>query len=168
MPELFGPNDVDAAGLRIAVAVSMFNDQITKRLCEGALQTAREYGLAESDIDVFWVPGAFELPQIAVRLAQTGAYDAIACLGAVIRGETPHFEYVAGETARGLLDVALGTGIPVSFGVITSDNLAQAEARAGGSVGNKGSEAMYAAIHVASLYRRVADLDEVELEDDPL
>jgi 6,7-dimethyl-8-ribityllumazine synthase len=168
MAPVFGTEDIDATGLRIAVAVAMFNDQITKRLCDGALQTAREHGALESDIDIFWVPGAFELPQIAVRLAQTGAYDAIACLGAVIRGETPHFEYVAGETARGLLDVALGTGIPVTFGVITADTLAQAEARAGGSVGNKGSEAMYAALHVASLYRRVADLDEVELEDDLL
>lgn len=165
MAEEYGLDDLDASGLRIAVAVAMFNDQITRRLRDGALETAREYGLGDDDIDVYWVPGAFELPQVAVRLAQTGAYDAVACLGAVIRGETPHFDYVAGEAARGVLDVALGTGVPVTFGVITSDNLEQAEARAGGSVGNKGSEAMYAAIHVASLYRRIADLDEVALED---
>ncbi len=169
MTHVFGTEDVQASGIRVAIAVAMFNDQITRRLCDGAVATAREHGVEDDDIDIFWVPGAFELPQIALRLSETGSYDAIACLGAVIRGETPHFDYVAGETARGLLDVALGAGTPVTFGVITADTLAQAEARAGGDVGNKGSEAMYAALHVATLFRRIVNLEEVELlEENPL
>ncbi len=157
---VYGQDDVDARGLHVAIVVSMFNDDVTKPMCDGAVQTAHELGVAVDDIEVFWVPGAFEIAQVAQRLAESGAYDAIACVGAVIRGETPHFDFVAGETARGVMDVALGTGVPVALGVITTDNLDQARARAGGSVGNKGSEAMYAALHLAALYRRIAELEE--------
>ena len=107
--------------------------------------------MCSSDLDVVWVPGAFELPMAARWLAESGEYDAIACVGAVIRGETPHFDFVAGEAARGIAEVAREWGLPVTFGVITSDNLAQAQARSGGAVGNKGREAMLAAIEMATL-----------------
>src|SRR3990170_5484615 len=132
--------------MRVAVIASLFNDQFTKSLCNAAVTTARDHGVADSAIDVFWVPGAFEIPLVAQELAATGAYDAIACVGAVVRGETPHFDFVAGEAARGIMEVGRESGVPVGFGLITSDTLAQAEARSGGSVGNKGSEAMYAAL----------------------
>ena len=104
---------------------------------------------------MFWVPGAFEIPLLAGELAASGAYSAIACVGAVVRGETPHFDFVAGEAARGIMEASRETGVPLGFGVITADTLEQAAARSGGSVGNKGSEAMYAALHVASLLREV-------------
>jgi 6,7-dimethyl-8-ribityllumazine synthase len=146
---LEGP--LDGGGLRIAIAVSRFNELITERLLRGAVDTAHECGVADDNLDVVWVPGAFELPTAALWLADSGRYDAIACVGAVIRGETPHFDFVAGESARGIADVARESGLPVTFGVITADTLAQAQARAGGAVGNKGREAMLAAIEMATL-----------------
>ena len=142
---------LDATALHVAVVVSRFNELITERLLEGALATAREHGVAEHNLDVVWVPGAFELPLAARALAGTGRYQAIACVGAVIRGETPHFDFVAGEAARGIADVAADYGMPVAFGVITSDTVEQAQARAGGAVGNKGRESMLAAIEMATL-----------------
>lgn len=170
MPHTFGPDDVDATGLRVGVVVAMFNDQITRKMLNGAVQTAHEMGVVDDDIHVYWVPGAFELPLVAQRLAESGAVDAIVAVGCVIRGETPHFDFVAGETARGVMNVGLVTGIPVGFGVTTTDDLAQAEARAGGAVGNKGSEAMYAALHTASALRQIDeefdDLDDDDLDDD--
>jgi len=141
----------NGAGRRVAVVVSRFNELITERLRDGAVQTAIESGVPEDRIDVVWVPGAFELPMAARQLARSGDYDAIACVGAVIRGETPHFDFVAGEAARGIMDVALETGLPVTFGVITADNIEQALARAGGAVGHKGREAMLAALEGADL-----------------
>ena len=155
MPTFEGP--LDGSDLRLAVVVSRFNQLITSRLLQGALDTAREHGVPDEAVDVVWVPGAFELPVAAQRLAETGAYDAIACVGAVIRGETPHFDFVAGEAARGLTQVALDYGLPVTFGVITSDTVEQAQARAGGTVGNKGREAMLAAIEMATLFRILDD-----------
>ena len=154
MPVIEGaPN---GGGLRVAVVVSRFNELITERLRDGAVDTAVESGVLADRIDVVWVPGAFELPMAAKHLALSGDYDAIACVGAVIRGETPHFNFVAGEAARGVMAVALETGVPVTFGVITSDNVEQARARAGGGVvGNKGREAMLAALEVANLYARL-------------
>jgi 6,7-dimethyl-8-ribityllumazine synthase len=143
------------AGLRVAVVVSRFNELITERLRDGAVETALEAGVLEARIDVVWVPGAFELPVTAKRLAASGDYDAIACVGAVIRGETPHFDFVAGEAARGIMEVALESGLPVTFGVITTDNIEQALARAGGAVGHKGREAMLAALEVADLFARL-------------
>lgn len=142
---------LDASSLRLAVVVSRFNELITERLLSGALETAREHAADPERLDTVWVPGAFELPMAARALASTRRYDAIACVGAVIRGETPHFDFVAGEAARGVAQVAADFGIPVTFGVITSDTVEQAQARAGGAVGNKGREAMLAAIEMATL-----------------
>jgi len=155
VPQTYGEHDIDARGMRVAVVVAMFNDQITRKMLDGAVTQAHEMGVADEDVQVYWVPGAFELPLIAQRLAESGQIDAIAAVGCIIRGETPHFDFVAGETARGIMQVGLDTGIPVSLGVTTTDTLEQAEARAGGSVGNKGAEAMYAALHSASLLRAI-------------
>lgn len=142
---------LDASSLRVAVVVSRFNELITEKLLQGAVDTAREHGVMDHNLDVAWVPGAFELPMAARALAESGRYDAIACVGAVIRGETPHFDFVAGEAARGVADVAADYGLPVAFGVITSDTVEQAQARSGGAVGNKGRESMLAAIEMATL-----------------
>lgn len=150
MQILEGP--LDGSALRVAVVVSRFNEMITEKLLQGATEAALEHGVPDAAIDVVWVPGAYELPMAARRLAATGRYHAIACTGAVIRGQTPHFDFVAGESARGILDVARDFSIPVTFGVITSDNVEQAHARSGGAVGNKGREAMLAAIEMATLY----------------
>jgi 6,7-dimethyl-8-ribityllumazine synthase len=139
----------DASGMRLAIVAGRFNDFVTKPLLEGALDTLRDLGL--DDVPVHWVPGAFEIPLLAKRLAPS--YDAVICLGAVIRGDTPHFDYVAGECAAGLTRVALDTGVPVVFGVLTTDDLDQALARAGGAEGNKGSEAAATALETAALLR---------------
>ncbi|MEI7926658.1 MAG: 6,7-dimethyl-8-ribityllumazine synthase [Chloroflexota bacterium] len=164
MPNVFGEDTPNASGMRVAIVASIFNDQFTKRLCNGAVTTAREHGVADEAIDVYWVPGAFEIPLMAGELAASGVYDAIACVGAVVRGETPHFDFVAGEAARGIMEVGRESGVPVGFGVITADTLEQAEARSGGSVGNTGSEAMYAALHVAALLRDVTTTEDEEDE----
>jgi len=149
MRTLEGP--LDGAGLRVAIVVSRFNELITERLLQGAVAAAREHGIADDALDVVWVPGAFELPAAARWLAQSGRYDAIACMGAVIRGETPHFDYVAGEAARGISAAAREFELPVTFGVVTANTVEQARARAGGAVGNRGREAMLAAIEMATL-----------------
>jgi 6,7-dimethyl-8-ribityllumazine synthase len=141
------------AGLNIAIAVSRFTQDLTQRLLDGALEVARDAGIPDAAIHVVHVPGAYELPMVAEELAATGSYDAIACLGCVIRGETAHFDYVAGESARGIAEVARLHGLPVTLGVITAENRAQAEARAGGTKTNMGSDAMRAAIEMATLYR---------------
>lgn len=144
----------DARGLRFAVVVGRFNEEITGKLLEGARAALQQAG-AEAHQE-FHVPGAFELPYAAQKLARTGRYHAIVALGAVIRGETPHFDYVAGEAARGLQQVQLDTDVPVAFGVLTTDNLAQAEARAGGKDGNKGFDAAMAAVEMARFAASVA------------
>jgi 6,7-dimethyl-8-ribityllumazine synthase len=136
---------VDARGLKVAVVVARFNEAITSKLLEGAQKALEGAEL----VDVAYVPGAFELPFAALILARKGGHDAIIALGAVIKGDTPHFVYVAGEAARGLQQVALETGVPVAFGLLTTDTLEQAEARAGGSAGNKGYDAAMAAIEMA-------------------
>jgi len=138
---------LDATGLRFAIVVARFNSAITGRLLDGAREALKKAGAASQE--VFHVPGAFELPFAAKRLAGGGDYDAIIALGCVIRGETPHFDYVAGECARGLQQVALETGVPVAFGVLTTDTLEQAEARAGGAAGNKGFAAAMTAVEMA-------------------
>ncbi|MGA3204046.1 MAG: 6,7-dimethyl-8-ribityllumazine synthase [Bryobacteraceae bacterium] len=140
-------NDFDATGLRFAIVVARFNSMITEKLLAGAREA-----LAKAQVDVFHVPGAFELPLAAKMLAQTHRYHGIIALGAVIRGETPHFDYVAGEAARGLQNVALETGIPVSFGVLTTDTLEQAEARSG-----KGRDAALTALEMARFAISVAN-----------
>ena len=146
---------LDGSGLRLAVVVSRFNEIVTEPLLRGALATARDQGVGEDSLDIVRVPGAFELPQAARRLAGMGRYDAIVCLGAVVRGETPHFDYVCSEAARGLTMVAQEFNLPVAFGVLTCDTMAQARARSGGSAGNKGDEAMRAALEMANLFRKI-------------
>jgi 6,7-dimethyl-8-ribityllumazine synthase len=142
---------LDATGMRIAIVAGRFNDHVTKPLLDGALATLDDLGLAE--VPVHWVPGAFEIPVVAQRLAASGRYDAIVCLGAVIRGDTPHFDFVAGECAAGVARVALDTGVPCVFGVLTTDDLDQANARAGGAEGNKGAEAARTAVEMVDLLR---------------
>jgi 6,7-dimethyl-8-ribityllumazine synthase len=138
-------------GRRVAVVASRFNEVVTTKLVDGALAGLTERGVPGTNVDVAWVPGAFEIPVIARRFAETGDYDAVICLGAVIRGETAHFELVANEAARGVMDVSLDTGVPVIFEVLATEDFAQAEARAGGIHGNKGWEAAGAALQMASL-----------------
>ena len=146
MPDISGR--LRAPG-RVAILVSRYNELVTARLLDGALACCREAGLAREDVDVIWLPGAFELPVGAAVAADTGRYGCLVALGAVIRGETPHFEYVAAETARGLTNVAVSRGIPVGFGVLTVDTMEQAVDRAGGAAGNKGYEAASAALRAA-------------------
>ena len=143
----------DTRGLRVATVVARFNQHVTSLLEDGAAETLSEHGVVGDDAPVLRVPGAFELPVVAKRLAESGDWDAVICLGAVIRGDTPHFDYVAGECAAGLARVALDTGVPVVFGVLTTDDLDQALARAGGAEGNKGSEAAATALETAALLR---------------
>ena len=138
----------DQSGRRVAIVVSRFNEVATGRLAAGARTCFLERGFDASQIDEFWVPGAFELPLAADRLAARGTYDAVVALGCVIRGETPHFEFVSAEAARGLGEVALKHGLPVAFGVLTTDDAEQAMARAGGKHGNKGWEAAEAALEM--------------------
>jgi 6,7-dimethyl-8-ribityllumazine synthase len=139
--------------LRFAVVVSRFNNLVSDRLLEGALDTLRRHGVSDDRVAVAWVPGAFEIPIVAQDLAASGQYDAIICLGAVIRGETAHFDYVAGPMASGLAGIALATKVPVLFGVLTTDTVEQAVERAGSKAGNKGSDAAMAAIEMASLLK---------------
>ena len=142
-------------GLRIGVALARFNQAVTERLLAGALEAFTRHGVADDAIDVATVPGAFELPLCAQRMASTGRYDALICLGAVVRGETPHFEYVAGTAARGIAEVARRHDLPVAFGVLTADTMEQAMARAGGGHGNKGYEAAVTALEMVQVLREV-------------
>ncbi|OLD93586.1 MAG: 6,7-dimethyl-8-ribityllumazine synthase [Gemmatimonadetes bacterium 13_1_20CM_4_69_16] len=137
--------------VRVAVLVARYNEIVTARLLDGARQCFREKGVPDARVDVVWVPGAFELPVAAEAAAASGRYAAIVALGCVIRGETPHFEYVAGEAARGLGNVAVAHRLPVGFGVLTTESLEQAMARAGGAAGNKGYEAAEAALTTADV-----------------
>ncbi|HET7470986.1 MAG TPA: 6,7-dimethyl-8-ribityllumazine synthase [Gemmatimonadales bacterium] len=143
----------------MAILVSRYNELITNRLLEGALACCAEAGIARADVDVVWVPGAFELPVAAAAAAGTRRYACVVALGAVIRGDTPHFEYVAGEAARGLNAVAVQHGLPVGFGVLTVDTMQQAVDRAGGSAGNKGHEAAAAALQAADVIAQLRGLE---------
>ena len=138
-------------GKRFALIVSRFNDFISKRLLEAALDTLLRHGAKETDLEIVWVPGALEIASVANRLAKSKKYDALICLGAIIRGGTPHFDYIASETAKGIASVNLTTGKPVASGIITVDNLEQAIERAGTKQGNKGKEAALSAIEMANL-----------------
>lgn len=142
-------------GLRIGIVVSRFNEFVTSRLLQGALRALADHGVREDDATVVWVPGAFEIPATARRMAHARRWDALVCLGAVIRGETPHFEYVAGEAARGVAAVARECHIPVIFGVLTTETVDQAVDRAGAKQGNKGYDAATAAIQMVHLYRQL-------------
>ena len=148
MPDFSGR--LRASG-RVAILVSRYNELITSRLLDGALACCKEAGVPREDIDVVWLPGAFELAGAAAAAAGTGRYSCLVALGAVVRGDTPHFDYVAGETARGLNAVAVRHGLPVGFGVLTVDTIQQAADRAGGSAGNKGHEAAAAALRTADV-----------------
>ena len=141
----------EGAGRRVAVVAARFNEAITVKLVEGAVAGLAKHGVPQDRVDVTWVPGAFEIPLVAKRLAGTGSYDAVICLGAVIRGDTAHFDLVANEAARGIAQVSQETGVPLIFEVLATDTLAQAEARAGGAHGNKGWEAAESALEMASL-----------------
>ena len=147
--------ELDAGGFRFAIVVSRWNDAYTSRLLDGSLEALAERGAAEADIEVFKVPGAFELPLACLKAAEIGDFDAVIALGLVLRGETPHFDFVAGSAARGISEASLISGIPILFGVITADNEQQAEDRCGSKSANKGYEAAMAAIEVANLYRRM-------------
>jgi 6,7-dimethyl-8-ribityllumazine synthase len=147
-------------GRRFAVVASRFNNEITERLVDGALDALVRHGATADDVDVVWVPGAWELPTAARRLLTTERYDALVAVGAVIRGDTPHFDYVAGEASRGLSVASAEFDIPIGFGVLTCDTREQAEARAGGAHGNKGWDAALAALEMADLFDRLDAADE--------
>lgn len=146
---------LSGAGMRFAIVLARFNHFITDRLLDGAVDTLVRCGVAESDIDVVRVPGAFEIPMMAKVLAETGRYNAILCLGCVIRGATAHFDYVAGECARGIQDVMLASGVPVLFGVLTTDTIEQAIERAGTKAGNKGGDCALGAIEMVDVLAQV-------------
>jgi 6,7-dimethyl-8-ribityllumazine synthase len=146
---------LSAEGFRFAIIVSRFNDFISARLTEGAIDALKRHGAADDQISMVKVPGAFEIPLAAKRLAESGRFDAVICLGAVIRGATPHFDYVAAEVSKGIAAVALDTKIPVTFGVLTTDNLEQAIERAGSKSGNKGWDAAVAAMEMVNLFKQI-------------
>jgi 6,7-dimethyl-8-ribityllumazine synthase len=146
----------DASRFRFALVVSRFNEAITGSLRDGASRALAEAGAAPSNVQIFEVPGAYEIPQAARAAAETGGFDAVVCLGCVIRGETPHFDYISSAVAHGIMTAAGDTGVPMAFGVLTTDTLAQAEARAGSGDDNKGREAAAAAIEMAALYKRLS------------
>jgi 6,7-dimethyl-8-ribityllumazine synthase len=146
---------MNGEGLRVAVVVARFNETVTRQLLAGALDTLGRYGVRDDDIGVAWVPGSFELPVVAKAFAKTGRYDSVICLGAVIRGETSHYDMVAGQASRGTGAVSQETGVPTIFGVLTTENMDQAINRAGGKSGNLGSNAAVAAIETARLVQAI-------------
>jgi 6,7-dimethyl-8-ribityllumazine synthase len=141
----------EGTGRRIAIVAARFHEAVTKRLVDGAVEGLRARGVVDDDIDVAWVPGSFEIPVVARRLAASGGYDGVICLGAVVRGETAHFDLIANEAARGIAQAAVDTGVPVIFEVLAADGLALVEARAGGALGNRGWDAAQAVLEMASL-----------------
>jgi 6,7-dimethyl-8-ribityllumazine synthase len=154
MPKVIEGN-LAAQGIRVAIVNSRFNSFVTARLEEGALDALVRHGVSESDITILRTPGSFEIPLLADKLAKSGKYDAVICLGAVIRGATPHNTYISNEVAKGIAHAALASGIPVIFGVLTTDTIEQAIERAGAKAGNKGYEAAMAAIEMVNLYKKV-------------
>lgn len=142
-------------GKTFGIVVSRFNNFITKRLLDGAIDALVRHGIKEDAIDVFWVPGCYEIPVATLKVAQSGKYDAVICLGAVIRGETPHFDYIASESAKGIAQVGLSTGVPTIYGVITTETLEQAINRAGAKTGNKGAEAALSALEMTNLFDQI-------------
>ena len=144
-----------AEGLKIAICASRFNEFITSKLIGGAKDALERHGAKDSDLDLVWVPGAFELPLAAKKLANSGKYDAVICLGAVIRGSTSHYDYVCAEVSKGIAAVSLGSEVPVAFGVLTTDTIEQAIERAGTKAGNKGFDAAVTAVEMANLLRQI-------------
>lgn len=147
--------DLCAKGLKFAIVVSRFNEFITEKLLYGAKDALIRHGVKEEDVDIVKVPGSFEIPMIAKKMALKGTYNAIICLGTIIRGATPHFEYVAAEVSKGIASVSIDTGVPVAFGIITSDTIEQAIERAGTKSGNKGWDAALSAIEMAQLLKKI-------------
>ena len=154
MPRII-EGELAAKGLRFGIVASRFNDFITSRLLDGALDALRRHGAEEERITIVRVPGSYEVPLVAKRLAASGRYDAVICLGTVIRGATPHFEYIASEVAKGVAMASLETGVPMTFGVLTTDSIEQAVERAGTKSGNKGFDAACAAIEMSQLFRQL-------------
>ncbi|MCS7266089.1 MAG: 6,7-dimethyl-8-ribityllumazine synthase [Armatimonadetes bacterium] len=161
MPK-FLEGQLTAKGLRFAIVVSRFNSLVTQRLLEGALDALRRHDADEDAITVAWTPGSFEIPLIAQKFAKSGKFDAVICLGCIIRGDTPHFEYVANETAKGIAQVMLDIGVPVIFGVVTSENLEQALERAGGKAGNRGFDAAMTAMEMANLLKKIETEEKLQ------
>jgi len=152
MPKII-EGKLDAKGLRVGLLVSRFNSFVSDRLVEGAVDALLRHGAEQDDISIVRVPGAFEIPPAAKQMVASGNYDAIVCLGAVIRGATPHFDYVSAEVSKGVASVSIDSGVPVAFGVLTTDTIEQAIERAGSKAGNKGFDAAVAAIEMANLYK---------------
>jgi len=152
MPRTY-EGQLNAQGVRFGIVVSRFNEFITRKMLDGALDALRRHGAGEEMIEIAWVPGAFEIPLIAKHMAQSGNYDAVVCLGAVIRGSTPHFDYIAAEVTKGIAQAGMSTGVPVIYGVITTDTIEQAIERAGTKAGNKGYDAAESAIEMVNLLR---------------
>ena len=148
-----------ADGFRYAIVASRWNDFLTARLIEGAIDALERLGAADNSIEVFKVPGSFEIPMIADKVAKSGRFDAVICVGTILRGQTPHFDFVAGAATRGIADAALSSGIPVLYGIITADTLEQAIDRAGVKAGNKGFEAAQAAVEMVNLYKAVQAIE---------
>jgi 6,7-dimethyl-8-ribityllumazine synthase len=148
---------LSGAELRVAIVVARFNELISERLLAGARDALKRHGVPDQAVDVAWVPGSFEIPVVAKRLACSGRYDAVICLGAIIRGATAHFDHVAGQAAAGIAAVGRETGVPTIFGVLTTDTIEQAVERAGTKAGNKGFDAAVAAIEMANLFRTLPD-----------
>lgn len=144
-----------AEGLKFGIVVARFNEFITNKLLSGAMDGLHRHGVQEADVDVAWVPGAFEIPMAAKKMAESKKYDAVLCLGAVIRGSTPHFDYVCAEVSKGVAQVGLSSGIPVAFGVLTTETIEQAIERAGTKAGNKGFDAALTAIEMANLLKNI-------------
>ncbi len=149
--------DLMGSGLSVGIVVSRFNELLSSRLLGGATDALVRHGVAEDDVDVAWVPGAFEIPLVAAKMASSGRYDVVLALGVVIRGGTPHFEYVASEVSKGIAKISLDSGVPVMFGVITADTIEQAVERAGTKHGNKGWDAALAGIETAKVLRAIAE-----------
>jgi len=145
---------LDGSSIKVAVIVSRFNGFITERLLSGAMDGLSRHGVSEANVDVYRCPGAFDVPSVAKKIIEHKKHDAVICLGAVIRGETPHFDYVAGESAKGIGEIALDSGIPVIYGILTTDTVEQAIDRAGGKSGNKGYDAAISAIEMVNLFRQ--------------
>jgi 6,7-dimethyl-8-ribityllumazine synthase len=149
--------DLMGSGLSVGIVVSRFNELLSSRLLGGATDALTRHGVSEDDVDVAWVPGAFEIPLVAAKMASSGKYDAVLALGVVIRGGTPHFEYVASEVSKGIAKISLDTGVPVMFGVITADTVEQAVERAGTKHGNKGWDAALAGIETVKVLRAITE-----------
>ncbi len=146
---------LNAEGIKVALVVSRFNEFINSKLMDGAIDCLVRHGVDNDDMSIYWVPGAFEIPLTAKKIADTKKYDAVICLGTVIRGATPHFDYVSAEVSKGIANVSLQTGIPVLFGVLTTDSIEQAIERAGTKVGNKGWDAALSCIEMINLYKEI-------------